>query len=120
MSLKKKFFKVIFTANILLSSSLAFAVPQKINSAFLGTWCDGMEAIEITKSHIIMMDGHGKTLVNVHELMVNTSNKISGIFRYENNDKLTITTYELKNKKLYEYFYMQGKLISSERYKCDL
>ena len=116
----KFFLKIIFTVNILLISSLTFAVPQKINSAFLGTWCDGVEAIEITKSHIITMDGHGKNLINVHELMVNTSNKISGIFRYENTDKLTITTYELKNKKLYEYFYMQGKLISTERYRCDV
>lgn len=120
MNLKKNFFKVIFTVNILLISTLVFAVPQKINSNFLGTWCDGVEAIEITKSHIIAMHGRGKILINVHELMVNTPNKVTGIFRYENNDRFTINTYELKNKKLYEYFYVEGKLISIEMYKCNL
>jgi len=121
MNHKKKILKIIITANILLYSSLALAVPQKINSAFIGTWCDGVEAQEITSSHIIGMDGRSnKVLISVVNLTVNTPKKISGTFKYEESNTLIKTTYAFKNKKLYEYFYMEGKLMSNELYRCNL
>lgn len=117
----KKCIKLYWLVTTIFLSEQVFASPQKIHQNFIGTWCDGeAQALEITKSHLIAIEGRGKYLINIQELSANTPNIFAGVFRVEHNDKLILTSYELKNNKLYEYTNIQGNLYTTEFYECEI